>query len=162
MKVSSDTGAMADLFDAHRERLEDFTAAFRVVDCQTGALFAIGGQVLGLECFGCQDPFNRFFDKLVQSYALDAIDRSSQDTPASVPPDKARRFLASSAKSKAEHHPTIGLGKALRFESRIVSGAALVEKRNLLHLSAFRKVRIGADRPSRYERFSRRRNYRIR
>jgi hypothetical protein len=44
------------------------------MDCQVGALFSINGGVIGLECFGYDGTFERFFSKLVKSYALDAID----------------------------------------------------------------------------------------
>ncbi len=38
--VHSATGAMADLFEGQKDRLEEYTKAFRLVDCQVGAVFA--------------------------------------------------------------------------------------------------------------------------
>ena len=38
-----------------------------------GGLFGINGKVLGMECFGHWQTFSKFFKKLIQSYALDAI-----------------------------------------------------------------------------------------
>jgi uncharacterized protein YuzE len=35
---------------------------------------AINGEVAGVECFGHQQTFNKFFPKIIQSYALDALD----------------------------------------------------------------------------------------
>jgi len=112
-----------------------------------------------LECFGCHDTFKRFFDKLVKSYALDALD-SPKGQSKSVPPDKARRFIASVIKSNGESYPSLGLGKNITFESRSISGAALVEGNRALHLSAFKKEGKGNSIHVRYQRYSQRRNFR--
>jgi len=80
----------------------------------------------------------------------------------SVPPEKARRFVHSVAKSKGENHPSIGMGETIAFESRSVSGAALVEGNHVYHLSAFKKD-TGSGFEShniRYQRFSHRRRSR--
>ena len=78
-----------------------------------------------------------------------------------MPPEKARRFIQSIVKSKKESHPSIGLGETVMFESRSVSGAALVEENRVLHLSAFKKDHgHGSDRV-RYQRFSQRRGQRV-
>ena len=74
MKVSAPTAAMADAYDSYEGKLTDYLQAFGLIEWQTGAIFAINGQILGLECFGCSDTFSRFFNKLVKSYALDALD----------------------------------------------------------------------------------------
>ena len=73
MNVSAPTAAMADAYDSFENKLSDFLQAFALIEWQVGAVFAINGQILGLECFGCSDTFSRFFNKLVKSYALDAL-----------------------------------------------------------------------------------------
>jgi hypothetical protein len=74
MATHSPTGAMADLFEGQKDRMGEYLKAFRLVDCQVGAVFAVNGEVVGLEYFGYQQTFRKFFPKLVQSYALDALD----------------------------------------------------------------------------------------
>lgn len=74
MKAHCPTGAMADLFEGQKDRLGEYLKAFRLVECQVDAVFAINGEVVSLECFGYQQTFSKFFPKLVQSYALDALD----------------------------------------------------------------------------------------
>ena len=143
MKVNAPTGAMADVFDSYEDELSGFLEKFHLIEWQVGAVFAINGQVLGLECFGCHDTFKKFFDKLVKSYALDALDSLKKQQSKSVPPDNARRFVASATKSKGEGHPSIGLGTNITFESRVVSGSALVEGNRVLHISAFKKEKSG-------------------
>jgi hypothetical protein len=162
MKVSAPTAAMADAYDSYEGKLGDYLQSFGLIEWQTGALFAINGQILGLECFGCSDTFSRFFNKLVKSYALDALDNvAGPRKDESVPPEKARRFIQSIVKSKKESHPSIGLGQTVGFESRAVSGAALVEGDRVLHLSAFKKDQGTRSNHVNYQRFSKRQQYRI-
>ena len=80
-------------------------------------MFAINGQILGLEGFSCHDTFKWFFEKLVKSYALDALDISKRQQHKSVPPENARRFITSAIKSKGENHPSLGIGTNITFES---------------------------------------------
>ncbi|NQT69567.1 MAG: hypothetical protein HQ552_08300, partial [Desulfobacteraceae bacterium] len=161
MSVESPTHAMADVFDSYEDTLSEFFNKFQLIEWQVGAVFAIDGQILGLEGFGCHDTFKRFFDKLVKSYALDALDSRGTLRKESVPPDKTRRFIESALKSKGERHPSIGLGENITFESRTVSGAALVEGDRILCLSAFRKEKKGNSHKVGFNRFSRRRSQRI-
>ena len=160
MEAPSPTGAMAEIYDSYDERLSEFTKTFQLIEWQVGAIFAIDGKVLGLECFGCYDTFILFFEKLVKSYALDALDRSEKTKTDSVPPEKARRFIKSAMKSKGEDHPSLGLGRNMTFESRSVSGAALTESKRLLHLSAFKKQKGETSQKVGYRRYSQRRTFR--
>jgi hypothetical protein len=161
MKVKAPTGAMADVFDSYEDELSAFLEKFHLIEWQIGAVFAINGQVLGAEGFGCHDTFKRFFDKLVKSYALDALDNLKRQKDESVPPDKARRFIKSATKSKGESHPSIGLGTNTTFESRTVSGIALVEENRVLHLSVFKKEKSGNPSEVGFQRYSHRRTRRI-
>jgi len=157
MKVNAPTAAMSDVYATYEENLSKFLEKFTLIEWQTGAVFAINGQVLGLECFAYNDTFSRFFDKLVKSYALDALDNLEAARTDPVAPDKARRFVVSTVKSRGQRHSSLGLGENVTFESRMVSGAALVERDCVLHLSAFRKRKKNGSRPVKYQRFSQRR-----
>jgi len=160
MSVESPTHAMAYVFDSYEDTLSEFLNKFQLIEWQVGAVFAIDGKILGLEGFGCYDTFKRFFDKLVKSYALDALDSRDTSRKDSVPPDKARRFIASALKSKGERHTSIGLGTKTTFESRTVSGAALVEGDRILCLSAFKKEKSSGSPGVGFQRFSHRRRRR--
>jgi hypothetical protein len=160
MNVESPTHAMADVYERYEDKLSDFINKFQLIEWQVGAVFAMDGQIVGLEGFGCHDTFKRFFDKLVKSYALDALDSRDSSQEESVPPNKAHRFIESTLKSKGERHPSIGLGTNITFESRMVSGAALVNDDRVLHLSAFKKEKRGNSNGVGYQRFSQRRRRR--
>jgi hypothetical protein len=137
MAVRSSTGAMADLFEGQKDRLGEYLKAFRLVECQVGALFAINGKIVGLECFGYQKTLGSFFPKLVQSYALDALDWLSESKETQASAESVRRFLEGLRKVPGKSYPSLGLGENVRFEDNSFSGATLVHEGRLLHLSAF-------------------------
>ncbi len=139
MAVHSQTGAMADLFEGHKTRLEDYLKAFRPVDCQVGAVYAINGEIAGLECFGYQQTFARFFRKLTESYALDALDwfEGEEKESARISPEAVKGFLNTVQKANRKNYPSLGLGDNIRFEGISVTGASLVFVGQILHISAF-------------------------
>jgi hypothetical protein len=160
MNVHSPTMAADEVFERYEGDLDTYLQAFGCMQHQVGAVFAIDGQLVGLEAFGSPDTFARFFDKLVKSYALDAIDSGAEakEPARAAPSDQARRFLASTAKAKTEFHRSVGLGETLTLESRTAAGAALVHEDRVVHLSAFRKT--GQQKPGGqvgFQRYSRRR-----
>lgn len=159
MKVKSPTMAMSDMFEHYEDNLSDYTDSFHLIDHQVGALFAIDGLVIGLECFASNDTFGRFFNKLVNSYAMDAIESvDNKSKVPSVPPGKARTFVESVKKAKGQRHPVVSLGATVSFESRITQGTALADGSKILHLSGFRKDGgLGNSRVG-FQRFSARRS----
>ena len=118
----------------------DYLQAFGCMQHQVGAVFAIDGQVVGLEAFGSPDTFGRSFAKLVKSYALDAIDSGAEakEPAGAAPSDQARRFLSSTAKAKTEFHRSVGLGETLTLESRIVIGIPVIYASTVRELSTER------------------------
>jgi hypothetical protein len=137
MATPSPTMAMADLFEGQKDGLEEYLKAFRLLDCQAGAVFAMNKKVVGLECFGHQQTFSKFFSKLVKSYALDALDWPEESEKSQVSSESVRHFLEGVQKAPSKSHPSLGLGENVRFEDNSVTGACLVHEGRLLHLSAF-------------------------
>ena len=100
-------------------------------------MFAINGGVVGLECFGYQQTFSKFFSKLIESYALDALDWFEEPGKSQVPTESVRRFFEGVQKAPGKSHPSLGLGEYIRFEDNSVSWAVLMHEGRVLHLSAF-------------------------
>jgi hypothetical protein len=158
MSIHSQTGAMADLFEGQKNRLSEYLKAFHLVDSQVGALFAINGKVAGLECFGHWQTFSKFFKKLIQSYALDAIDVPGEPKEDRVPAEDIRRFMEGIQNAPRKSYPSLGLGENIRAEGPFVSGAALVYNETVFHLSAFaHEGKKDEDSKVPYQRFSQRR-----
>jgi hypothetical protein len=139
MSTRSRTGAMGDLFTLHEKPLLAYLRAFRRVDCQVGSMFAINGRLVGMDVLGHQPTFTSFFDKVVRSYALDALDWST-DAPhdSSLRSERAKSLLEQMASASMKVYPGVGLGESVRFEGRSVLGAALIHEGRVLHLAAFR------------------------
>jgi len=66
--------------------------------------------VVGLECFGYQQTFSKFFSKPVQSYALDALDGVKYAKKTQISSESIRRFLEGVQKAPGKSHPSLGLG----------------------------------------------------
>jgi hypothetical protein len=148
MSVHSETGAMADLFEGQKGRL---------VDCQVGAVFAINGEIAGLECFYHRHTFATFFPKLVESYALDAIDWYQESGEIQAKGESVRQFLEGIRKASVESYASLGLGENLRFQNSSLFGAALVHEGRVLQLSAFsHNGRQNYDKKVPFQRFSQR------
>ncbi len=133
----SPTSAMGDLYAKESAKLADYTAAFKAVANQVGAMFAVHGQIWGLELFDCPSTFAQVLPKLLPGYALEA-QYLSPTTPLS--PQAVTDFLQDVSQAPAEPFPALAEGMDLRLSSNTVVGSALVAKERLIHLSAFPKA----------------------
>jgi hypothetical protein len=163
MKTKSATMAMADIYEKERPTIQEYVKQFSLQDNQTGAVFLINGKVVGLDSFGKQSTFSKVFKKLIESYALDAIDWLEDDKKTEGQEDGVTVFLETVGSANAESSPSVALGQDIRLESEAAIGFALEYENALLHLSAFaREKNDQHDAPrTRMERFSRRRGYRL-
>jgi len=147
MDHHSETGAMADLFRHAEQDLEAYVRAFSAAPGQAGAIFALGGKVVGLEVLFSPDTFAKLLPKLIRSYALDAIETPGDHS--SIPPaDSAVSFLRQLAAAEAQESPAIGLGKTLRLKAAKAVGIGLQVEELLIHLAAFRSNGDGDADPS--------------
>jgi len=166
MDAVSETGAMASIYEKEWPNIQEYAKQFSVQDKQVGALFLINGKIVGLDSFGKQTTFSKVFKKLIESYALDAIDWLEEEKKtgkkAEGSGDGVTAFLESIRSSHAESSPSVALGSDVRLESDATIGFALEYENALLHLSAFaREKKADQHTPhSRMERFSRRRRAR--
>jgi hypothetical protein len=60
-------------------QLQEYLRHFSLIGSQVGAVFMINGKVVGMDAFGKPETFSKTFRKLVQSYAMDAIDWLEQE-----------------------------------------------------------------------------------
>jgi len=162
MEAASPTMAMSEIYEKKRSSLADYVDHFRLVEMQVGAVFLINGKVVGLDSFGKPETFARVFKKLVESYALDAIDWAETEGGGKVLRSKVTRFLKTTSEATVESHPSAGLGRDFRIDARNLNGFALAHEDQLLHLSVFARGNGKGEEPyrSRIQRFSNRRRYR--
>ena len=154
--------AMSRIYERDAASLDQYMNHFKPADTQVGAVFMINGKLVGLDSFGTAKTFSMVFRKLVQSYALDAIDWFDPEEKFKSLKGDVTRFLKDAGKANVESHPSVGLGRDCRLTSSLVSGFALSFDTGLLHLSVFaRRDRNRESRQgSKIERFSARRRMR--
>jgi hypothetical protein len=154
LSVDSRTDAMADIYTVQRERIDDYVQAYTPQRGQVGALLAIDGRVRGLELFDSSATFHKFMDKIVRSYALDAIETApaglpgeGRDLPTRLPgenrdpekqPGAAQQFLDDIKSAAVQRFSALADGEDLRLESAGIAGGALYAEGRLIHLCAFR------------------------
>jgi hypothetical protein len=144
LKASSPTGAMSAIYQRHASSVEEFARAFNWQEQQCGVAFAIGGRIVGLEIFDQPEVMRRFFQKLVRSYALDALDATvAANGPASVEAVCALVTQIGAAQSFMEQ--ALGIGKDVRFNGPGISGAALWAQERYVHICTFVKNNKGSD-----------------
>jgi hypothetical protein len=152
MALHSPSAAMADAYDQSEDRLERYVQALPSVENQMGAIFGIHGQAVGLECFDSTTTYSRMHEKIVRSFALDAMERKGQEAVFTA--EQAKVFLNELIASPMESFDALGLGQDVRIMASSVRGGALVEYGRVLHLCAF-NAREGAQPSSRTSRLVR-------
>jgi hypothetical protein len=139
--TDSPTMAMGEIYEQQRQEIEEYVEGLPTIDGQVGAVFAVNGEVSGIDLFDCPATLTALWPKLVSSYALDAIgtEGRSSDAPDPVSQREATAaFLDAVSAAKVERFPALGLGEDLRLQASGVAGGALLVEEHLVHLSAFR------------------------
>ncbi len=136
-EIQSETSAMRDVYEGKKQNLEDYTQSFQLIEGQQGILVAIDGKLAGLEYLSRTENFAKVFTKLVESYSFDALARSSKEDTEQLPVEEAEAWLKTLLDAKLESFPARGAGQDYRLESEELVGAGLVEKEEVINLSAF-------------------------
>jgi hypothetical protein len=146
--ASSPTAAMETMYLDHGARLDEFVRAMAPVEGQAGALFAVNGEIVGLDLFDRPETLRALLPKLVRSVALDAIDTawpagrssgSARPWLAGAPNAVAAApyFLAALSSVPAHVAPALGMGDDVRLGAPGLTGAALVVDGVVVHASGF-------------------------
>ncbi|NCO34295.1 MAG: hypothetical protein AUJ92_20860 [Armatimonadetes bacterium CG2_30_59_28] len=136
MQAKSETAAMSEMFERYSGTVEDYVNAFSVSAGQVGSVFAINGEMIGLELFDCPQTMRKLFPELLRSFALDAIDFQRPD-PKQPSREEAQKFVEAVAKAECQQFPAVGIGEDVRFSSEGVVGGSLIADGRVVHLSAF-------------------------
>jgi len=137
--------AYADYYRSRTVEVGEIARAFHPAPGQVGFVAATGEGILGLEAIGSPEVFQEGFQRLVSSYAIDAVDAAFHRErearpghgPAPVPRfDAPEPFLAALAAAPTLASPSLGIGTDLRLEGTELAGCALVDEA-LVHLTAY-------------------------
>lgn len=136
--VHSGTMAMSDVYEASERSLSEYIRAFHAQPGQRGAVVALDGRIVGVELFDRPSPFARYLEKLVRSWALDALETENGKEFASPQAEaEARAFLERIRQASAERFAALGEGEDIRLSGEGISGGALAAGGRLVHLAAY-------------------------
>ncbi len=138
-RAESPTLAMGDAYESRDSDLGDYAAAFRAEPLQRGAVIAVDGKVTGLELFDSPATFAKYLDRLVRSWAMDAIETAAS-TPLAPFLDDVNRFLEEMKAAAAERFDALGEGEDIRLSGKGISGGALAAEGRLVHLAGYAVV----------------------
>lgn len=136
MACRSPTSSLHDVYELSEARLGELRSRFGAVPGQVGAVFYVAGQPVGCEVYDSPETLRHMLPKLVDSYALDALERTPGEARAPTL-ERVKQILERIAGEPAKVYPAIDKGQDLRIQGESLQAAALVEGDRLLHLSAF-------------------------
>lgn len=135
--AESDSMDMDLVYDKEAPAIGEYLGQFAAVTCQIGAVFFVNGKVVGMDALGKAATFSRVFKNLLESYALDAVDRFEKEVHTEDGIKLAQELLSSASAAKSESRPSVSLGMDLRLESDRVVGFALEHEGRAVHLCLF-------------------------
>ncbi len=136
MDARSDTSASEVLYSRHRRHLDEYRKGVKAVSKQTGVIFNVNESTTGIDLFDSTEALSGCLDKLVESYALDAVDYRRIDKVENDEFD-VKRFIDEISKVPSKTYPAVGEGDEHRFDYEDLSGGALVIDNQVVHLCAF-------------------------
>ena len=103
----------------------DYTAKIRIPAEANGMVVTIGNRVVGLEIFGDRETFASLRDKLLRSYAVDAMENVEETKS---PPSRFAidQFICRAQLARLFPKPSLGLGRLQGVEARGIYGTMLV------------------------------------
>ena len=132
-KTISKTSSMHDIYENLRDDLNRYVSEVEGIDAN-GMLVTCGRRILGLDYFSSHNLFDKFKEKLIRSYGLEAIDITGPTRMKKVEP-----FIKSVFNGDGKWKKTKGGGHGsldALLNKRLVA-RRLSYRRKMIHLSAF-------------------------
>jgi hypothetical protein len=132
-QTMSPTAAMRDAYQTRKGDLDAVLAAFPLQDGQQGMLVLHGAHVVGLDFVSRAPQYAELHDKLLRSYAFEALVREGEPGDRAV----ADAFLERIAELPGRRYKSPGLGWDVRYEGGGVLGSALTYRGHAVHAAFF-------------------------
>ncbi|MBD3402326.1 hypothetical protein GF420_05480 [candidate division GN15 bacterium] len=134
--LHSPTGAMRDVYESRREKLEKYCEAFPIAPDHNGLLVMIDGIAAGLDIVSRPEAFLRIGPKLIKSYAMEALlTRGAAKKKGTG--ERGLRFLERVVSAEGRSYRSVGHGQDHRFSSPHVVGSALTYRKTVIHAAFF-------------------------
>lgn len=159
--VVSPTMAMRDVYDTKKSTIDDAIKTFGIIEGQTGLLAVIDGKVAGLDMLSSPAAYARLHQKLVTSYAIEAVLTGKPKTIPSADDAtrKASEFILALPGCEEQQFKSVGLGNDYRYKANHIAGSALVHEDCVLHTAFFSVEEDSTD--VKMSNLRRRREYRL-
>jgi hypothetical protein len=129
---SSETGAMADTYEAYQARLAEFRERLKYVEGAAGVAVAVGKQVVALDLFDKPETCRKVWDRLLSGVVMDALEAGEPEQRAEAADLEA--LLGRLRGSSWEPAPAVGEGQEYRSASdERTHASALVCNGSVLH-----------------------------
>ena len=111
-------------------------------------LVAVEGKIVGLDVLSRPEAYTRLHEKLVRSYAMEAIIRKRRrrrktSKNETLSEERAQAFLRDLSGCREEVHDSVGLGSDCRYTGQKVAGAVLDFEKIAIHMAFFRTLGKG-------------------
>lgn len=127
----SDTAAMADTYETHKNRLAEFRDGLKYVDGAIGLAVAVGKKVVSVDLFDKPSTCQKVWDRLLTGVVLDALEAG----PAEERVDKtdAENLLRTLRDTSWEQTKPVGVGEEYRYGEDDKHASALVYDGSVVH-----------------------------
>jgi hypothetical protein len=131
--VDSESLAMSDLYDHKRKDIDSLVEPIAYVNGSIGSVAMVSGRPVALDLVSRPEVFCSLFPRLVQGYALDALEADDVEAD----PFEAERFLDAVAGAERRDLRTPGMGRGFRVDTNVVVGSGIEHGEELVQLCAF-------------------------
>jgi hypothetical protein len=136
MGSRSSSHALSQAYADLHARLDELLAQVRAPEDCSGAVFAFGGRIAGVDLFDQPVTLGKLWPKLVRAYAIDALEDPAT-AEKRVTAEDVRRWLQSAGQARVEPFKSPGLGEDVRLEGANLVGAGLVVEEQPVHVELF-------------------------
>lgn len=112
---ASETAAMADTYEAHRGRLEEFRRRLGYAEGSAGLAVAVGPQVVAVDVFDRPSTCRKVWDRLLSGVVMDALEAGGPGRSAEVA--DVEGLLAGLRAAAWEEAPAVGEGREFRSDT---------------------------------------------
>lgn len=151
--VPNETQYLGKIYESRevRKDLDEYTRAIVWTQDANGMAVVIAGRIVGVELFGDSETFSNLRDKLLRSYAVDAIEASGS-VKFAANRGAVERFLRNAQRAQLSPKETIGIGRLFGVNGAGIYGSALfwheqTSAHGVVHASLFAASRVEESAP---------------
>jgi tetratricopeptide (TPR) repeat protein len=126
--------ALHHAYEATEARLDEVRERIRPDERWSGAVFAFGGAIVGLDLFDKPSTLTKLWPKLIRAYAIDSFE---QEEAVAVSRGQVEEWVRGLSRTAVEAFRPPGLGTDIRLEGDRLIGALLMVEETPAHLEVF-------------------------